>query len=239
MKIFLTLTAAVILAGSAPACATGIPVVDGAHIAETILSHAEDIAKFIEQIKALEKQIDQQKEHYDSITGSRNLGKVLFDPRYRQYLPEDWQGVYDSVRSGGYAGLSSDAAAIRNAAMRYDACQDITDARQKTVCEALAVKGAQDKAFAQKSFDMAKERVAQIEALMDEINATEDPKSIQEIQARIAAEQASLANEDTKLRMLQMVADAEDKLARQQQHELLYQEFTRTKLPQFEAITSW
>jgi type IV secretion system protein VirB5 len=86
---------------------------------------------------------------------------------------------------------------------------------------------------------MAKAGVAQIEALMDGINATEDPGSIREIQARIAAEQASLANEDTKLRMLQMVADAEDKLARQQQHELLYQEQTRTTVKKLELKMPW
>jgi type IV secretion system protein VirB5 len=86
---------------------------------------------------------------------------------------------------------------------------------------------------------MAKAGVARIEALMDEIDATEDPRSIQEIRARIAAERASPANEDTKPRMLQMVADAEDRLARQQLHELLYQEHTRKTVKKLEPITSW
>jgi type IV secretion system protein VirB5 len=191
-KHSINIIAAVFLSASAPAFAQGIPVFDGAQISENLLSHLEDIAKFIEQINHMKQQISQMEKHYDSITGSRDLGKILFDSRFRQYLPEDWQGVYDSVRSGGYSGLSGDAAAIRDAAKKYDACQDIKNQDQKNACETRAVKGAQDKAFAQKSFDMAKERVAQIEALMDEINATEDPKAISEIQARIAIEQASL-----------------------------------------------
>jgi type IV secretion system protein VirB5 len=239
MKNILPILAVVLFVTSTPVSAAGIPVVDAVQIGENLMQHVENIAKFVEQIEHLQKQIDQQQEHYDAIAGSRGLGKVMLDPRYRQYLPEDWQSVYDGVRSGGYAGLSSDAAAIRNAAMRYDACQDIKHAQQKTVCEAQAVKGAQDKAFAQRSFDLAKQRVSQIEALMDEINATQDPKAISEIQARIAAEQASLTNEDTKLRMLQMVADAEDKIVQQQRHELLYEKLARKPTKGFELKMPW
>jgi type IV secretion system protein VirB5 len=76
---------------------------------------------------------------------------------------------------------------------------------------------------------MAKERIGQIEALMSQISKTEDPKAIAELQARIAIEQAAMQNEDTKLRMLQMVAEAESRILRQQQQEAIAEERSRTK----------
>jgi type IV secretion system protein VirB5 len=239
MNKLTSVVAAVALAFSLPVFSSGIPVVDGAQIANNQMNHFEDIAKFVEQIEQLKSQLEQMEKHYESITGGRGLGNILYDPRFRQYLPEDWKGVYDSVRRGGYAGLSSDAAAIRAGAAAFDACQHIKDAQRKKACEALAVKSAQDKAFAIKSFDMAKERVSQIEGLMNQISETEDPKAIQELQARIAIEQAALANEDTKLRMLQMVAEAENRLIEQQSHELTYRRLTNQKVPRPEVITDW
>jgi type IV secretion system protein VirB5 len=218
-KRLVRIIATAFLVASAPVFAGGIPVVDGVQIGNNMMNHMEDIAKYVEQIAQLKAQLEQMQQQYKALTGSRNLGKILYDPRFRQYLPEEWQGVYDSVRNGGYSGLSGDAAAIRAAAKRFDACQHIRDDVDRTVCEARAVKSAQDKAFAIKSFDMAKARIGQIEGLMDEINETDDPKSIQELQARIAIEQAAMQNEDTKLRMLQMVAEAEDKIIQQQAHE--------------------
>jgi type IV secretion system protein VirB5 len=55
---------------------------------------------------------------------------------------------------------------------------------------------------------------------MSRINATQDPKAIAELQGRIAIEQAKIQNEQTKLQMFQMVAQAEDRLQQQRQREL-------------------
>ncbi|MBD4467700.1 hypothetical protein GUG81_01460, partial [Xanthomonas citri pv. citri] len=70
------------------------------------------------------------------------------NPALRDYLPSDWQKVYDSVRTGGYNGLSGSAAAIYDANKVFDACGRMAAGAQRTACEAAAVKPAQDKAFA-------------------------------------------------------------------------------------------
>jgi hypothetical protein len=31
----------------------------------------------------------------------------MYDPKFREYLPEAWKGVYDSMWKGGYSGLAS------------------------------------------------------------------------------------------------------------------------------------
>ncbi|EKU28232.1 P-type DNA transfer protein VirB5 [Alcaligenes sp. A-TC2] len=197
-----------------------IPVTDGAAIKTSVQQQVETMAKWKLQYDQMVSQIDQMKQEYQSITGVRGLGDVLNNPALRDYLPDDWQGVYDSVKSGGYAGLSGRAGQVYNDNKIYDACVNHTNEQSRISCEAQAVKGAQDKAFALDAYDKAKERLGQIDALMQEINRTQDPKSIAELQGRIAAEQALIQNEQTKLQMYSMVASAEDRLQQQRQREI-------------------
>ena len=79
---------------------------------------------------------------------------------------------------------------------------------------------APDKGFALDAYEKAKSRINQIDQLMSKINDTSDPKAIAELQGRIAAEQANIQNEQTKLQMYQMVAAAEDRVQQQRQKEI-------------------
>ncbi len=221
MKIFsMPLGVAVSLVLISSQALAQIPVTDGAAIKTSVQQQVETMAKWKLQYDQMVSQIDQMKQEYQSITGVRGLGDVLNNPALRDYLPDDWQGVYDSVKSGGYAGLSGRAGQVYNDNKIYDTCVNHTDAQSRISCEAQAVKGAQDKAFALDAYDKAKERLGQIDALMQEINRTQDPKSIAELQGRIAAEQALIQNEQTKLQMYSMVASDEDRLQQQRQREI-------------------
>lgn len=197
-----------------------IPVTDAASISQQVSAQIEIIAKWKMQYDQMTSQINQMKQQYESLTGSRNLGQILNNAALRDYLPNDWQGVYDAVKSGGYSGLSGRAQSIYEANKAFDACMVFKLVDQRTACEAQAVKGAQDKAFALDAYDKAKSRLTQIDQLMAKINDTPDPKAIAELQGRIAAEQAMIQNEQTKLQMYQMVAAAEDRLQEQRQREL-------------------
>ena len=65
-------------------------------------------------------------------------------------------------------------------------------------------------------------------SLMDQINATSDQKAVQEIQARIGAENALLAHEVSQVQMLQGMADSEERIARSRERERQYQMLART-----------
>lgn len=208
---------AITMAGAASA---QIPVTDGASIAQSIQNQIETIAKWKMQYDQMTSQINQMKQQYESLTGSRGLGQILNNSALRDYLPSDWQGVYDAVKKGGYAGLSGRASSIYSAAKIFDSCGHITIGDEKRLCEARAVKASQDQAFALDAYDKAKSRLNQIDGLMSKINDTSDPKAIAELQGRIAAEQAMIQNEQTKLQLYAMVAQAEDKIQQQQQQEL-------------------
>ncbi|HCP6903019.1 P-type DNA transfer protein VirB5 [Shigella flexneri] len=208
---------ALVIAGTANA---QIPVKDDASIANSIQQQIETIAKWKMQYDQMTSQINQMKQQYESLTGSRGLGQIMNDPALRDYLPSDWQGVYDAVKTGGYSGLSGRASSIYSQAKVFDSCAHLTVADQKKLCEARAVKAAQDQAFALDAYDKAKSRLNQIDSLMAKINDTNDPKAIAELQGRIAAEQAMIQNEQTKLQLYAMVAQAEDKIQQQQQREM-------------------
>lgn len=214
-KIFMAVTAALAM----NAAHAQIPVTDGASIAQAVANQIETIAKWQLQYEQMMTQIENMEREYKALTGGRGLGTILNDPRYREYLPTEWQGVYDAVRSGGYSGLSGRASSIYNENQIYDTCAHLQVSEQRLTCEAQAVKGAQDKAFALDAYDAARDRLNQIDQLMSRINTTQDPKDIAELQGRIAAEQAMIQNEQTKLQMYSMVAEAEDRIQEQRRVE--------------------
>jgi type IV secretion system protein VirB5 len=216
-RVFIGVTVSALISSSAVA---QIPVTDGASIGQQVAAQVETIAKWKMQYDQMIDQIDQAKRQYQSLTGSRGLGNIMNDPSLREYLPAGWQGVYDSVKSGGYSGLSGRGQIVYEANKIFDSCQRVTAGEQRTACEARAVKAAQDKGFALDAYDKAKSRISQIDQLMAKINDTSDPKAIAELQGRIAAEQANIQNEQTKLQLYAMVAAAEDKVQAQRQREI-------------------
>ncbi|EHR8682702.1 P-type DNA transfer protein VirB5 [Escherichia coli] len=183
-------------------------------------NHLETITKWVAQYKQLEAQIDQAKQQYQSLTGSRGLGSIMDDPKLRDYLPQDWQQVYDAVKNGGYEGLTGRGAQVYADNKVFDGCAFIPSEDAKKMCEAQAVKPSQDKAVALDAYDAAKSRLQQIDGLMRQINQTQDPKAIAELQGRISIEQAKIQNEATKLQLYSMVAAAEDKVQQQRAHEM-------------------
>jgi type IV secretion system protein VirB5 len=194
---------------------------------EQVEKQVQQIEQMRQQVEQAKAQLEQAKSQYQALTGSRNLGEVLNNPVYRDYLPQQWQGVYDSVRQGGYAGLTGNAKTIQANNQVFDTCavlsRDPDKARAKeavAACQAAAALHAQQKAFALEAFDKARGRLDQIQGLMRAINATKDPKEIAELQARIAVEQAAIQNEQTKLQMYQLAAQAERDLQLQREREI-------------------
>jgi len=216
-----------------PALAGGIPVIDAANLVQQI----QQVISWGLQYEQMVEQINQLQATYNSMTGSRNMGQIFNDPKYKDYLPDNWKALYDQVKSGGYNSLTGTAKAEYDKNKLFDACEHIGIAEQRTACEAAAVKMYQDKGTAMDAFDKAKDRLAQIDKLMKKINETSDPKDIAELQARIASEQAMINNEETKMRIYAMVAEAEDKVQRQRRHELVMKDAAKRGVPEVSVLT--
>jgi type IV secretion system protein VirB5 len=207
-------------AGSARA--QGIPVIDAANLIQSIqqvLDGVTSIENQVQQIRQLQSQLS-------SINGLRNLGQVFNNPLLRNYVPAEVYTVVNAVDTGGYSGLRGTAKALRDANMIYN-CMDRAGG-DRTSCQATLAQPYQQKGLLQDAMTSAAGRLAQINALMDQINGTPDQKSVQEIQARIGAENALLAHEMTQIQMLQGMADSEERIARSQERERQYQMLDRT-----------
>ena len=202
--------------------AQGIPVIDAANLVQTIQQVTNDLTKINNQVQ----QIAQLQSQLASINGMRNLGNVNDNPLLRNYVPAEVFRVVDAVRAAGYGGLNGSAKTLRDASMVYNCLE--RDGAARTACQAALAEPYQYKGLLQDAMQAASGRLAQIGALMGRVNATTDQKSIQEVQARIGAENALLAHEMSQLQMLQGMADADERIARSRDRERQYQMLTRS-----------
>lgn len=198
------------------ACATAnaqIPVTDVASLTQQM----QQVAAWGQQIQGMKDQLGQQQQMFNSMNGARGIGQLLNNPALKNTLPADWQNVYSSVQAGGYAGLTGSAKAIRDANAVYDCSSG--PANTVARCNQELNKVAQDKAFANDAYTASQRRLDNVQSLMGQIDNATDTKQIQDLQVRMQAENAMIQNEQTKLMMFKMMADAEDKLIIQQKHE--------------------
>jgi len=205
-----------------PARAQGIPVIDAANLVQTVQQVVNDITQINNQVQ----QITQLRQQLDSLNGTRLLGDILDDPDLRNYVPAEAYAYLNAVDTAGYAGLNASARSLRDAGMVYNCMDRVGTAR--THCQAALAQPYQAKGLLQDAMKSAAGRIGQIHALMAEVNATTDQKSVQEIQARIGAENALLAHEVSQLQMLQGMADSEERIARSRERERQYQMLART-----------
>jgi type IV secretion system protein VirB5 len=231
IKRFKLIAATAAIAGAlstTPARATGIPVVDIANLLQTLLQVMNDITEIenqVQQIRQLESQLR-------SLNGVRNLGDILNNPALRNYVPAEAYTVLNAVNTAGYGGLSATARSLRDVGMVYN-CMDLSGSA-RTTCQAALAQPYQHKGILQDAMKSAAGRLSQINALMTRVNATEDQKAVQEIQARIGAENALLSHEVSQVQMLQGMADSEERIARSRDRERQYQMLGRTgKLSDF------
>lgn len=207
----LTLTAPLI------ARAQGIPVIDVANLAQAVQQVTHDITAINNQIQ----QITQLQAQLNSLTGQRLLGMVANDPLLQNYVPANAFAPINAVTESGYGALTATAKALRDATMVYN-CLDRTG-NARTECQATLAQPYQQKGLLQDAMAAAAGRLTQITSLMRQINATTDAKGVQEIQARIGAENALLAHEVSQVQMLMAMADSEERIARARDRERQYE----------------
>jgi len=202
--------------------AQGIPVIDAANLVQAVQQVADNVTQIDNQIQ----QITQLQAQITSMNGMRLLGTVADNPALRNYVPANVYTFVNAVSSSGYGGLNATAKSLRDAGMVYN-CLDLAGAA-RTACQAALALPYQHKGLLQDAMTSASGRLAQINALMSQIDATTDQKSVQEIQARIGAENALLSHEVSQVQMLQGMADSEERIARSRDRERQYEMLNRS-----------
>jgi len=197
-----------LLATSGIADAT-MPVIDVAAVTRL----AQEIKAWDEQLEGMRLQLGQLQRTTSALTGPRGMEQLLRQtPAARNYLPIDWTGLASAVGSG----LGIDPALAQAARAQRDSNVVLPAAAVNRLPPPLQsmLRGERDtiaalQAATRAAYAHSSDRFASLSTLIDEIRATPDAKAIAELQSRIEAEQAMLANESAKLAALAQIADAE------------------------------
>ena len=193
--------------------AQGIPVIDIASLMQLI----QQMQYWIQQIQLMKNQVDQLQQTYAAVTGPRGMQNLLAGSM-RNYLPSDWNEMIGVINNANatYSGLAAQVQAVMNANAVLSKTQvNGLSPRQQQILVQGRKSAAMMQVMSQAAYQNTSQRFSAIQQLINAIGGARDTKAIQDLQGRIAAEQAMLQNEQTKLHVLFQSAQA-DQWAQQQ-----------------------
>lgn len=187
------------------------------------------IAQLVQQVATLKQQLDtargqltQAQQQYQSMTGGRGMEQLL-NGTVRNYLPPDWQALEAALNGaqGSYAALAAQLQATMegNAVLTPDRIA-LLSGQERAQLQAARRSAALLQVTSRSALETSSARFASLQQLIQAIPTATDSKAVFDLQARIAAEQAMLQNEQTKLMVLYHAAQAEELARRQRASEL-------------------
>jgi type IV secretion system protein VirB5 len=199
---------AVLLLLLAPAANAQFAVIDVRAIAQL----AQQIQTMRQQLDTARNQLTEARAALESMRGARGMEQLLAGT-VRNYLPEDWAALEAVIRqtSASHAGLSAQVQAILQANTVLSAAElDGLSPYEREQIEGARRAAAMLQALTREALSSTSGRFAAIQQLIAAIRSAGDQKAILDLQARIAAEQGMLQNEQTKLDVLYRTAQAEE-----------------------------
>jgi type IV secretion system protein VirB5 len=213
----------------------GLPVYDGAALSNSISSWAAQAQSMANQLGELKKQYDtmqqqyqQLQQTYNSISGIRNMGDIVNNPALRKYLPPDYQQVLKlgtGVTSGNYGTLDGAVNGMKQATKILDIGDTGLDPNSPAgkSYQNAQTQAAVNRVLAEESFRQSGARIDDLQQLLNKVNNAPDDKDIQDLQARIQAEQVMLQNEQIRLASLAQLAQSQRDISTQQATEIIMQ----------------
>lgn len=220
-SVIATVATAGLAAGAiSPAEATGIPVIDVAALMQLI----QQVLFWENQLQQMQEHLGQLRATTGALTGGRGMQMLLpLSLQARNYLPADWNQVASlaSGVAGAYSGLSGLVSSKVQgvSVLSISALAQMTPAQRQLVTDGRNT-AALLQALTQTAYNSTSSRFQQLQTLISAIGGAADSKAIADLQGRISAEQAMLANEQTKLTVLYQAAQAERWSEEQRMREL-------------------
>jgi type IV secretion system protein VirB5 len=207
------------------ACMLGAPVV----FAQMAVVDVRAIGQMAQQIRVLQdqlltarNQLTQAQAQFAALTGPRGMERLL-DGVSRNYLPPDWVAFEATLRGvqSTYAQLTAQiGTVIDNNAVLTPAQTAHLVPDQREQLEAARQSAALLQVTSRQALQVSSQRFDALQSLIDAIPNATDSKAALDLQARIAAEQAMLQNEQTKLMVLYQAVEAEERAREQRAREL-------------------
>ena len=239
MKLALRILAALALAATFAPAEAGIPVIDVANLAQSVqqvIAWGQQYGQMTESINQLRNQYAQLANTYAALTGNRGLGTLLntpIDQAARRYLPADALQL-GQLASGTVTGFASLQTTINRYRSSVSAMPTTTFPVGSSAAGALAARIdtlATQQALAESAYSANDQRTADLESMIATIGSANDPKAIAEINARIAAQQALIGNETTRLQALAHLQQVEQQRNEQRGREVIAKWGTATLPP--------
>jgi type IV secretion system protein VirB5 len=207
------LATCLLLTAGAPAVHAQWAVIDVGAIAQLI----EQVAAMYQQLETARNTLRQAEQQYRAMTGGRGMDRLLSGTD-RNYLPANWAQLEAAMQraDGTYRALGARLQELlSDNALLSDERMAALSPMEREQLEAARRSAALFQATSRQALETTSGRFQALQQLVDAIPGAQDQKAILDLQARIAAEQAMLANEQTKLNVLHQLAQAEE-LARKQ-----------------------
>jgi type IV secretion system protein VirB5 len=195
--------------------------------AQMLVYDATSFGKLVEQAQTALTQLDQLKQQvaqgqrlFDSLNQISNVNAIasqLASPTLRAFLPDADKFVAAAKGDLGALGqIGQTALAIRSSNRLYTPADgDVVGAD----LEAAGNRTARDLATAQAVGEAGAARLTGLQQLQGALDTAPNARAVLDIQARISAEQAMIANDQMRLQGLAMSQDAEARLAEQRARE--------------------
>ena len=220
MRSKITLTIAILLslafAGPRPAQAQ-FAVIDVGAIAQLI----QEVSTLEQDLAVAKNELTQAQTEYASMTGSRGMQNLLGGIN-RNYLPQNWTQLSQimSGSSGGYPGVASSYSSLvtSNAVMGPAQVAALSPSEQAEL-QAQRSSVALLQTTTRTALQNASDRFASLQQLISAIGQATDQKGALDLETRIAAEEAMLQDEQTKLQILFQVAQSQEWAQVQQSRE--------------------
>ncbi|WP_428983581.1 type IV secretion system protein [Paraburkholderia phymatum] len=189
--------AASVFCAAATAHAQGVPTISPAELAQLMV-----------MVQQLIQQVQNQEAQFQALTGNSGLGMINNNPALRNYLPEEWQDVYIQAKRGGLSGVSSSMRVIE----QQEGMTGASTVGQQRYYDTLAT----NKAMNEQAYTAIMARFNNIQSLMQQSNLTQDPAQKADLQNRMAAEEAMVTNDQTRLQLTARLQEDELGLAQEQ-----------------------
>lgn len=179
------------------------------------------------QVDSWNQQLSGMRSQLAAMTGSRNMGSLLHNPTLYNYLPPD---AAAALRANA-GGLGS-ARALEADQRLFGIDKTSLDPQSATATSFTARQAANANAqlINDQAYQASAERIRQLDALTNSIDAATDPMAINALAVRVQAEQGRIANEQARLNLLANMAANAERVREQQSREIVMQA-TRGPIP--------
>lgn len=205
-----------VLATAFAACATAVHAQMLVYDPSVVTKLIEEAQTGIAQLQQLEQQVSQGERLFTSLSQSSNVNAIasqLSAPALRAVLPDADRFIAAARGDLSILGqIGQQAQAIRQANRLYGAnLSDLVGAE----LEAAGARAARDLATGQSVGNAGAARLQGLQQLEAALDTAANPRAVLDLQARIGAEEAMIANDQMRLQGLAMSQDAEARIEQQ------------------------